>query len=298
MDAGGRLARKAWNALDAAVRDIGPDVTDDTVQASMQLFAHLHPEPVWQETARDVAYGEHPRQVLDVFYPKQKAPQAAVVFLHGGAFIAGDKKRLDMPFHDNVGAWAANTGRLGITANYRLAPEATWPSGIADLRQMIAWCLSPQGGDVRRVHLIGSSSGAVHAATYLTGGPGVERPDTQPTSAVMISGIYDFPSFGLARLEPYFVETQLMQEFGLAQRLAHTDVPVLYAVGEHDSPEAHHQFLYALQRSADVRRTLPPMHRARAANDFTAVHSIGTKFDDLGPVMEEFLDEVESDHDG
>lgn len=298
MDAGGRLEHKTWNALDAAVRDIGPDVTAEAVQASVQLFANLHPDFAWQEIVRDVAYGEHPRQVLDVFYPKQKAPQAAVVFLHGGAFIAGDKKRPGMPFHDNIGAWAARTGRLGITANYRLAPEATWPSGVVDIRQIIAWCLSPQGGNVRRVHLIGSSSGAVHVATYLTGGPGVERQASQPTSAVMISGIYDFPSFGLSRLEPYFVDTQLMQEFGLAQRLARTDVPVLYAVGEYDSPEAHQQFLYALQRGSEVRGTLPAMHRARAANHFTAVHGIGTKFDDLGPIMEEFLDEVESDHDG
>lgn len=297
MDAGGRLAHKTWRALDAAVRDIGPDVTAETVQASVQLFANLHLDSAWPEIARDVAYGEHPRQVLDVFYPRQDAPQAAVVFLHGGAFIAGDKRRPGMPFHDNIGIWAAGTGRLGITANYRLAPEAKWPSGVSDIRKIIAWCLSPQGGNVSRVHLIGSSSGAVHAATYLTGGPGVERPSTQPTSAVMISGIYDFPSFGLSRLEPYFVETELMQEFGLAHRLARSDVPVLYAVGEHDSPEAHQQFLYVLQQCAREHGTLPPMHRARAANHFTVVHSIGTEFDDLGPIIEEFLDRVESEHD-
>lgn len=294
MDASRRLEPNTWAALDAMVRDIGPEVTVETAEASVQLLAGLHSRVTWPENDRDVVYGEHPRQVLDVFYPKQSTPRTAVVFLHGGAFVGGDKKRLGMPFHDNIGAWVASTGRLGITANYRLAPEATWPSGIADLRQIIAWCLSPEGGNVRRVHLMGSSSGAVHAATYLTGGPGVQQPATQPLSAVMISGIYNFPSFGVSRLQPYFVKPQLIQEFDLARRLAHTDLPVLYAVGEYDSPEAHQQFLYLLQEWAEVRGTLPPLHRVRAANHFTSVHGVGTEFDDLGPVLEDFFDEVES----
>lgn len=54
---------------------------------------------------RDIAYGPHPRQVLDVFMPAPGAgtapPRDVVIFVHGGAFIRG-KKSVDAHIYDNV----------------------------------------------------------------------------------------------------------------------------------------------------------------------------------------------------
>src|ERR1700761_691599 len=44
------------------------------------------------EKIHDMAYGRHPRQVLDIFRPAGKSRMPVVIFLHGGAFVRGDKR--------------------------------------------------------------------------------------------------------------------------------------------------------------------------------------------------------------
>src|SRR4051812_20217107 len=44
-------------------------------------------------TDKDIAYGDDPRQRLDVFAAKRSSPQPVVVFVHGGAFIDGSRNR-------------------------------------------------------------------------------------------------------------------------------------------------------------------------------------------------------------
>src|SRR3954447_20047700 len=39
----------------------------------------------------DLAYGEHPRQRLDVYRAQYKRPTPVVIFAHGGAFVRGNK---------------------------------------------------------------------------------------------------------------------------------------------------------------------------------------------------------------
>ena len=48
-------------------------------------------------------------------------------------FVAGDKSAPGTPYHDNVALWAARSGMVGVTMNYRLAPEHRWPSGAEDV---------------------------------------------------------------------------------------------------------------------------------------------------------------------
>jgi acetyl esterase/lipase len=35
--------------------------------------------------------------------------------------------------------WAARSGMVGVTMNYRLAPEHRWPSGAQDVGAAVAW---------------------------------------------------------------------------------------------------------------------------------------------------------------
>src|SRR5690242_17292720 len=50
---------------------------------------------------RDIAYGPHARQVLDLFVPSGVADAPVVVFVHGGVFVRGDK-RVSSEVYDNV----------------------------------------------------------------------------------------------------------------------------------------------------------------------------------------------------
>ncbi|TDE27353.1 alpha/beta hydrolase [Actinomadura sp. 6K520] len=117
--------------------------------------------------ARTYAYGKDRAQRVDVYWRKTEpgaAPRPAVLILHGGYWLHGDK-----------GGWKYFARRLTeegfvvLSANYRLAPRAQWPaqrddavSALAFLKDNAArWNLDP-----RRVAVVGASSGG-HLATQL-----------------------------------------------------------------------------------------------------------------------------------
>src|SRR5688572_27593245 len=49
------------------------------------------PPPAIAPAARDVAYGTHPRQVLDFWKADSSAPTPVVMLIHGGGWVNGDK---------------------------------------------------------------------------------------------------------------------------------------------------------------------------------------------------------------
>ncbi|WP_146120103.1 alpha/beta hydrolase [Leucobacter massiliensis] len=304
MGAGGGLNAAPpgdWEELAAAVQAIGPAVGAETIRRSAELLAPLH------ETADDDSgivveldqpYGEHPEQALDLFLPAGPAPRGVVLFVHGGAFVGGARRRTGTPYHSNIGRWAARRGWAGVLAGHRLAPAAQWPSAAHDVALAVEWCrsrLRAADGGPLPLHLLGNSSGAVHAAAYAVGGPGHAAAEPAPASLALISGIYDLPAFGEERLRPYFgSRPELIEEWRLLELLAGSEIPLLFAAGEYDTPDSHEQFLAALGACTRTRGTLPACARARAANHFTIVHAIGTRFDDLGPALERFFSAAEA----
>src|SRR5947209_13495814 len=59
----------------------------------------------------NVAYGKHPRQVLDFFQAQSDKPTPVVFYIHGGGWQAGDKKTNPQPFLDK--------GISVVAINYR-----------------------------------------------------------------------------------------------------------------------------------------------------------------------------------
>ena len=176
----------------AALRDIGPKV--DGLKTA-PLYAPLQPtEPYGGVTlVRDISYGPHERQVLDVFTSSGGAGRPVVVFIHGGGFTRGAKHTPGSPFYDNVGVWAANHGLMGVTINYRLAPQYQWPAGIEDLTLLTAWLkahVAEYGGDPARIFLWGHSSGAAHVADYLAHQAN-SGADSGIAGAILTSGFYE-----------------------------------------------------------------------------------------------------------
>lgn len=123
------------------------------------------------EVTRDLAYGEHPRHVLDVYRPAGAADAPVVLFFHGGAFVDGEKDRTP-EIYSNVLWYLARNGILGMNVEYRLAPEHKYPSGTEDVRRAVAWARGNAvrfGGDPRRVFLMGHSAGVSHTGSYAYG---------------------------------------------------------------------------------------------------------------------------------
>ena len=121
---------------------------------------------------RDVPYGPHARQVLDIFQPASMPaaqPAGTVVFVHGGAFVRGDKQT-SPEIYDNVMFWFAKQGYLAVNMEYRLAPESSFPGGADDVALAMAWLnanAAAHGGNPAKMFLIGHSAGGTHVASYL-----------------------------------------------------------------------------------------------------------------------------------
>jgi triacylglycerol lipase len=177
--------------IDAEIRAIGPQIE---VARTAQLYRTLHPvnPPTQVLITRDVRYGPHERHVLDIFMARdadRSVARPVVIFVHGGGFRAGAKQLPDQPFHDNIGIWAARSGLVGVTINYRLAPEFGYPAGAEDVEHATAQVRALArdcGGDPQRLFLWGHSAGAAHVADYI-----VTRPDAPVAGAILTSGIYD-----------------------------------------------------------------------------------------------------------
>lgn len=197
---------------------------------------------------RDLRYGSAERNRLDVFVPEAvaSAKRPVLLFMHGGAYVGGDKNMAGSPFYTNVGAWAAQHGMVGVNMTYRLAPQSPWPAAQEDLAAAIRWVrvnIAAYGGDPARVFLMGHSAGASHSAMYVAlrqfhaaDGPGI-------AGAIFVSAYYD-----LARVNanPTFRQYHGQDASKYAERsplpgLLQTRVPILYAVAEHDTPDFNQQ---------------------------------------------------------
>ena len=88
--------------------------------------------------SRDIAYGDNPRQRLDVYAPKA-APAGTshapvVVFLYGGGWTEGAKKQYGF-----VARALASRGIVAVLPDYRLYPEVRFPAFIEDAAAATRW---------------------------------------------------------------------------------------------------------------------------------------------------------------
>ncbi len=112
---------------------------------------------------KDLHYGPHVRQALDLWLTRPKTSSGAgsplVVFFHGGAFRMGDKASV-------TGRLIAGCLEKGISvasANYRFSQDAPYPAPMLDGARAIQFLRAHAadfGIDPRRIAAAGSSAGA------------------------------------------------------------------------------------------------------------------------------------------
>jgi triacylglycerol lipase len=232
----------AWRLV-----ELGPVVD---LPNTAEIYAPLQENEPYQgvRIERDVKYEAADRNLLDVFMPETASPARPVlIFVHGGAFVAGDKHTPGSPFYDNIMLWAVKNGFVGVNMTYRLAPQAVWPSGAEDIASAVQWIankIGERGGDPAHVYLMGHSAGAVHVATY------VSHPEFQKikggglAGAIMVSGIYDLTAAPLGDPErAYFgADSSRYAEQSSLQGLQTTKIPLMIVAAEMDPPVFLRQF--------------------------------------------------------
>jgi acetyl esterase/lipase len=95
--------------------------------------------------------------IARLYRPRGIAGFPGIVEVHGGAWTGGDRLN-NVVIHNAVAA----AGTAVLALEFRLAPAAPYPAGIADVNLGIRWLkanIARLGGDARKVGGLGTSSG-------------------------------------------------------------------------------------------------------------------------------------------
>lgn len=281
----------------AKIRALGDQITPEAIEGTAKLYGPHHELEPYQgvKVSRDHAYGPDARHLLDVFEPETGAKARPVLlFVHGGGFVAGDKRRPGSPYHDNIGLWAVRHGMIGVNMTYRLAPQHPWPAGAMDVGAAVAWVrahAAEHGGDPNRIILMGTSAGAAHAAAYAVNSRFHAGSDSGLAGLVLLSGLYDMVSAPGNELKiAYFGHDEANYAAGSTlQGLTKTRIPLLLVLTEMDPPEFQRQTLVLLNQYLQHNGRLPYFVHMNGHNHLSSTMHINTSDAHLGESLSDFV---------
>ncbi len=197
------------------------------------------------------------RHRLDIYRSRLTPPAAApvMVYIHGGAWVIGDKREQGKPMMYELVA----RGWVCVTVNYRLSPKSTWPDHIVDVKKAVAWVkdhVAEYGGDPSFVAISGGSAGGhLCALLALTAGdasfqPGFEDADTAVDACIPFYGVMDMTGSkeGSGRYGP-----------GLLELLEKSVMKTTFA--------EHPEVFRAASPTLRVRSDAPPFFVLQGVND-------------------------------
>lgn len=112
---------------------------------------------------------------LDASIPDGKGPHPAVIIVHGGGFVRGDKQTYVPPLFSPL----TEAGFAWFSINYRLAPNHQFPAPNEDLKAAFEFLLKnakQYNIDTKRIALMGESAGGTIVAYYGATAKGKLRP--------------------------------------------------------------------------------------------------------------------------
>jgi acetyl esterase/lipase len=232
---------------------------------------------------------------LDLLAPvaKPSVPVPVVIFVHGGAYVRGDKSVPRTPFYQNIAAFWVRHSMIGVNITYRLAPKHQWPAGAQDVGAALTWVrnnIGEYGGDPSRIVLMGHSAGASHIAGYLfhkeqwpSGGDGV-------IAAILLSGGYDPESGQTEGRRAYYGEDQgLYAQRSPLRHIASRAVPIFIGFAEYDPPRFQLEAIGLFKALCERDNRCPPLKQLLGHNHLTQVYHIGTTDDSLAADLLAFV---------
>lgn len=191
---------------------------------------------------RDLAYGDQPRQMLDMYIPKQTESAVdlpVILFVHGGSWDKGSKD--DYVFLADT---LTEAGYITVIINYRLAPEHVYPDYVTDTAKAIAWThrhVTDYGGDTDRLFVMGHSAGAFNVIAAVNTPTFFEKEQLPINAVKAVIGVagpysYDF------RTDPtyYAFPEQVHPDEIMPDRLVRSNpMPHLLLTAENDTLVEH-----------------------------------------------------------
>lgn len=154
------------------------------------------------EATRNLTYYEgdaadKDKHKLDLYLPKGKKDFPVVVFVHGGAWVFGDRNFFGI--YEGVGKMFARHGIGAAVISYRLSPGVKHPEHVKDVARAFAWTqkhIADYGGKADELFLCGHSAGGHLVAllgtdeSYLLA-EGLSLKDIK--GVMPMSGVYGIP---------------------------------------------------------------------------------------------------------
>lgn len=148
----------------------------------------------------DIAYGSHPREILDIFPASQ--PGAPVqVFIHGGYWRSLEKGL----FHFIAGGFIDHNITY-VALNYPLTPQATMDEIVTACRRAMMWLyqnIANYRGDPHKIYISGHSAGGHLVAMLMaTEWPGLapDLPADLIKGGCAISGLFNLSPIQLSNI--------------------------------------------------------------------------------------------------
>jgi len=171
----------------------------------------------------DQRYGEAERARLDVYAPTgATSALPAIVWIHGGAFVAGDKA--DLAGYLRI---LAGRGYVAVAVGYSRAPGARYPTPVVEANAALGWLRDNAVRlriDPTRLVLAGDSAGAQIAAqlaAVATDPAYAAEVGIEPAidsgalrGVVLLCGVYSVAGTGGDGSFASFIETVLWSYFG------------------------------------------------------------------------------------
>lgn len=193
----------------------------------------------WPHSRLDLAYGDTPKQGIDLFLPADGTgePAPVLVFIHGGYW-----QRFDRKSYSFVAAPLVAAGAAVALLGYDLAPAVRMDRIVAEIRTGLAWLwrnATSHRIDPGRIHLAGHSAGghltAMALATDWAGQWGL--PADLIKGATAISGVFDLEPIRLCYLNEVLAmdRAEALRNSPLSLPLRGR-CPVLVTVGARETP--------------------------------------------------------------
>ena len=190
----------------------------------------------------DIAYGDHPRERLDLFLPDTRHPPL-FAYIHGGYWQLNTKD----PFA-YLGEQLVPAGAAFANIDYALCPDVTLSALTDQVRRAMAYLWRNAGRfgyDQDRIVVSGHSAGGhLTAMMMATDWPAVatDLPDDFIAGALPISGIYDVEPIRMTPLNDAVrldkSETRALSPMFLSPT---SSAPMVVVVGGTESDEFHRQ---------------------------------------------------------
>jgi acetyl esterase/lipase len=254
------------------------------------------------ETLTDITYcaPDNSPQVMDIYVPDAGGPWPVLVYVHGGAWMRGDKAE---PMMSLFARSMTAQGYLVASINYRLYPAGQFPAMIQDVKCAVRFLRANAAEynlDPERVGAVGVSAGGhlvsllgtTDASTGWDVGEYLEQ-SSRVQAVIAMAGVMDlsrnFPNADIEAMKHVGFGEYNVVEASPISHVTPDDPPFLLIHGDRDElvPVEQSQLMYDRLIQENVPAQLVIVQNAR--HSFTAPDETTPTLVEINQIILDFL---------